>query len=219
MNTPIKTAAAILLPAGLLAFGGLSAAAVIPEAAPTTTAPAPAPLTAYPAPTGDSIPAGWITRVDDTNTLTLAFPAAWTQTDTVPAMNDDGTPRPWISATTDSTQFFPADGAADPFGVPGVIYIAAPYNADTQSMLADSIYHDLCTAQPTQTFNNVIFSGHIQLFEKCSSTTTRVVEVAAHPADRSFTAIVLVQLTGQPDDATTLNGVLRWFGRVAPAAG
>ena len=219
MKTRLKaTAAAILLPGSLFMLGHFSAAAVAPGAAPSTTVP-PSPLAAYPPPTGDAIPTGWATHVDDTNTLALAVPTAWADTDTVPAQNDDGTPRPWISATTDSAQFFPAEGAADAFSVPGVIYLAAPYDADTQSMLTGSIYHDLCAAQPMQTFDNGFFTGHIQSYESCSGTATRVIELAAHPADRSFTAIVLVQLTGQPDDAATLNGVLRWFGRVVQAPG
>jgi hypothetical protein len=38
--------------------------------------------------------------------------------------------------------------------------------------------------------------------------------VAANPADGAFTALVLVQLTGQPDDDATLDGLLSSFNRV-----
>lgn len=198
------------VPVALLAPPAHSAAAVATSS--TTTVA----VAAYPPPTGE-FPADWTIVVDDTQTIVIAVPSTWSGIDTVPAVNDDRTPRPWISATTDEAAFFPGD-AADDFGVPGVIYIAVPYESDTVGVLAASEYHQLCAADPLQTFDNGIFFGHIQSFTGCGGTATRILQVAAHPVDSSFTAYVLVQLTGQPDDAATLDGLLSSFGRHIPPA-
>ena len=208
-----KFALAMGVPVAMLAAAGQSAAAT--TTTPTTTVAATTPVEAFPPPTGE-VPADWTILTDDTQTIAIAVPGAWTQVDTVPAQNADGTPRPWISTTTDESLFFPAEGAGDTFSVPGVIYAAAPYEADTAAVLASSVYNDVCTPGPLRTYNDGVFDGHIQAFTACGATTTTVYQVAAHPADDSFTANVLIQLTGQADDGAALNGLLLSFGRVVP---
>ena len=47
----------------------------------------------------------------------------------------------------------------------------------------------LRVAQPVQTFNNATFAGHIQAFANCGGTATQVLQLAATPADQSFTAV------------------------------
>lgn len=92
MNTLRTVAMSVGLPVALLAGAAQSASATIandasgdPQAAPTTTvAPAPA-LAAFPPPTG-AIPADWPILVDDTQTIAIAAPGAWSQTDTIPAL-------------------------------------------------------------------------------------------------------------------------------------
>jgi hypothetical protein len=96
-----------------------------------------------------------------------------------------------------------------------VIYRAMPYAADTAARLAASPYNDQCTAQPMQSYDDGVFAGHIQSFESCGGTSTRIVQVAASPADGSFTASLLIQLTGLPDDDATLNGLLLSFNQAA----
>jgi hypothetical protein len=172
---------------------------------------------AFPQPTG-SVPAEWTRLVDDTQTISISVPNTWTATDLAPAANDDGTPQPWISATTDQDLFFPAPGTADTFSVPGVIYRAFPYSTDTMAPLTASSMNDLCTAGPLQTYDDSVFVGHIQTYTACGGTTSSVVRVVANPDDQAFTADLLIQLTGQPDDADTLNGLLLSFDRVDPDA-
>jgi hypothetical protein len=65
-----------------------------------------------------------------------------------------------------------------------------------------------------QTYDDGAFRGHIQFFANCGGTASRIVLVAANPGDGSFTALVLVQLTDQPDDVATLDGLLSSFNRV-----
>jgi hypothetical protein len=181
---------------------------------PATTA---APGGAFPQPTG-TVPADWTPLVDDTQTISISVPSAWTATDLAPAVNDDGSPQPWISATTDQELFFPAPGTPDTFSVPGVIYRAFPYRADTAEPLTSSSMNAVCTAGPLQTYDDGVFVGHIQEFTACGGTASRIVRVIANPGDQSFTADVLIQLTGQPDDAETLNGLLLSFVQATPGA-
>ena len=105
MNTPRTRRGRLLLPllavpAALFVVGGADAAA------PPT------------------IPDGYVELVDDTGLLTLAVPDTWTDVDTVPATNADGTPQPWISASPDFEQF------QTTFDVSGVVYRALPFTAD-----------------------------------------------------------------------------------------
>jgi hypothetical protein len=173
---------------------------------------------AFPPPTGE-IPADWTQLVDDTQTIAISVPSAWTATDLVPAQNEDGSPQPWISATTDQDLFFPSAGQEDTFGVPGVIFRAYPFDADTTQRLATSSMHDVCTAGPLETYDDGVFVGHIQTFTACNGTASSIVRVSANPADQAFTADLLIQLTGQADDAATLNGLLLSFNQVNPGAG
>jgi hypothetical protein len=178
----------------------------------TTTAPSTAP---YPPPSG-TVPAGWPILVDDTQTIAVAVPPAWTEVDTVAAQNDDGTPRPWIAASGDLADFLGTDGT-DTYGVPGMIYAALP-PTDPAGLLSRSVYHQVCAPGVVQTFANFTFTGVIQSFDACGGTPTRVVQAAGLPADGSFTGVVLVQLVGDPtpDDAIVLDGILGSFGRHVP---
>jgi hypothetical protein len=207
---------------GILNTFNMSAQPVNPT--PTTAGPAPSTSTSgspgiFPPPSGE-IPADWTPLIDDTETIVIAVPSAWTGVDLVPATNADGSPQPWISATTDQALFIPAEGTADTFSVPGVIYRADPFEADTTARLASSSLHDVCVAGPVQTYDDGAFVGHIQSFEQCGGTATRIVRVVANAPDEAFTADLLVQLTGLPDDSATLDGLLSSFntasGTVAP---
>ena len=101
--------------------------------------------------------------------------------------------------------------------MPGVVYQAAPFTADTAAELAASVYHDQCDADPALSYDDGAFIGHIQVFDNCGDTATRIVQVVANPANSSFTARLLIQLTGQPDDTATLDGLLSSFNAVTGA--
>ena len=145
------------------------------------------------------------------------MPPSWTDVDVSAGTNDNGTAQPWISASTDLDVFFPPEGTEDTFSVPGVDYAALPFTTDTAAMLASSSSHDVCTAEPVQAYDDGVFAGHIQFFDGCGGTSSRAVEIYANPADGAFTAAVFIQLTGQPDDDATLNGLLLSFNRVSSA--
>ncbi len=129
------------------------------------------------------IPAEWTRLVDDSHTISISVPAAWAAVDLAPLQNDDGTPQPWISATTDRALFFPAEGIEDTFSVPGVVYRAYPLESDTAARLEASVYHDLCVADPPQTFDDGVFVGHIQVFN--SAEAPRRASSRSSPTHRS----------------------------------
>jgi hypothetical protein len=159
-------------------------------------------------------PAAWTELTDETGTIFISVPASWTAVTLTPAHNEDGTAQPWISATTDESLFFPDDGVPDTFSVPGVVYRAFPFATDTASLLDKYAYDDVCTAEPVQTFDDGVYVGHIQMFNSCAGTTSRIVEIAANTPRGAFTAFVMVQLTGRPDDAATLDGLLASFDQI-----
>jgi hypothetical protein len=171
----------------------------------------------FPPPTGD-VPPGWTTLVDDTQTIAIAAPPSWTAIDTRPGENADGTAQPLISATTDAELFPPAEGAEVTESVPGVAYGAAPLHADTAELLETSTLHDVCSADPVSAYDDGVFVGHIQSFRGCRGTYRLIYLVAANPTDDAFTAVVIIQLTGDPDDAATLDGLLSSFNAADTAS-
>jgi hypothetical protein len=159
-------------------------------------------------------PVAWTKLTDETDTISISVPASWTAVDLTPSYDEDGTAQPWISATTDESLFFPAAGVPDTFSVPGVLYRALPLETDTASLLEEYSYDDVCSAEPVQTFDDGVYAGHIQSFSSCAGTASRIVEIAAKTPRGAFTSFVMVQLTGQPDDAATLDGVLASFDQI-----
>jgi hypothetical protein len=158
-------------------------------------------------PSGE-VPADWSRLVDDTGTISIAVPSAWTVVDTGPGQNDDGTPQPWISATTDMF-------------VPRVIYRAFPPGEFTPELLDWSRFDGLCAPDPLQPYDDGDFVGYVQSFNACDGAgASRIVEVMAIPRARSFTAYLVISLPGNADDAETLDGLLSSFsdasGSTAP---
>ena len=79
-----------------------------------------------------------------------------------------------------------------------------------------------CTLGAVQPYDDGAFVGYIGSYEGCGGTATRIVDVFANPAEGvDFTAYVSIQLTGAPDDAATLDGLLssfNWVSDPAPTA-
>jgi hypothetical protein len=137
--------------------------------------------------------------VDDTGTISIAVPSAWSLVDTGPAQNDDGTPQPWISATTEMF-------------VPRVIYRAFPTGEFNAELLDWSRFDGLCAPDPLQPYDDGDFAGYVQSFNACGGAgAARIVEVMAIPQTRSFTAYLVISLPGNADDAATLDGLLSSF--------
>jgi hypothetical protein len=172
--------------------------------APSTTVATAAPTDAF-SPSG-AIPDGWTALVDDTQTLRLSVPAAWTGTIVAPLQLDNGSTQPVIAASADPNLFFGGD-----LSVSGVRYGALPRQDVTPALLDPSLWPE-CTLGAVEPYDDGAFVGYIGSYEGCGGTATRIVDVFANRAEGvDFTAYLSVQLTGAADDAATLDGLLSSF--------
>ena len=121
-----------------------------------------------------------------------------------------------ISATTDEALFYPPEGTADTF-----VFQASSTRPPRSTLTRRRAWRrrstiDVCTAGPLQTYDDGNFVGHSQIYSACNGTASNIVRVSANPADQAFTADLLIQLTGQFDDAATLKGLLLSFNQITP---
>jgi hypothetical protein len=155
------------------------------------------------------VPEGWTALVDDTQSLSLSVPAAWTGIRLAPLQLDDGYTQPIIAAATDANVFDGQD-----WSVARVIYGALP-RADVTAALLDPSEYPECTLGAVQPYDDGVFVGYLRSYEGCGGTATRIVDVFANPAEGvEFTAWVSIQLTGAADDTATLDGLLSSFNWV-----
>lgn len=173
MKTVHKLALAAGLPAVAIATFGHAASAA--GAAPTTTPP------------GATIPAGWQVLVDDTNQITVAAPPEWTDLDTVPGTNPDGSPRPWIEASTDIESFH------ETFETAGVVLTAVPHSTDLQATLAEFDV-GACAEQTPEPFTNGAFTGLIE-HQDCGEGIEYYRLVVDNPANPAVTLFLQFGLT------------------------
>jgi hypothetical protein len=141
---------------------------------------------------------GSVTILDDTGAISLAAPAAWDDVDPTPDFDGDQE-IPYIEVSTDRSRFLAGD---ETHSVPGVLYRASPYIADTQAELA-TFNETNCSDGGIAQYADGVFTGHLRTYTECGGTAARMYLLMASPADHSFTAIVIVQLveTGAAADA------------------
>lgn len=212
--TPVRRALLGLAPlvAVPVALVAGSAGAAAPPSSPPpsvpddTTAPPPGgPTDAAPPAGGQAVPEGYVELVDDTGLLTVVVPDTWTDVDTEPAANEDGSARPWISAAPDFAQF------QETFDVPGVAYTAFPYEADPQVLIDEFALSQGCESIEVEPYSDGVFTGLVQVGTSCGSSGEATWNmIAASPADSSFTALVQLQ-TATPTDQEAFDTVLRTF--------
>ena len=141
-------------------------------------------------------PAATTSLTDDTGVLTIDVPAVWTAVSTTPTTDDAGVSHAQIAAATD------LDGLYKTYATPGVIYAEHDYVADTASAITTAYdFSAECTASAVTSYSDGYFTGSRLDWTGCSGTQSRVVTVLANPLDRSFSALVLVQLPTPADDA------------------
>ena len=151
------------------------------------------------------LPAGWRVLVDDTNTISVAVPETWSDIDTAPQSNPDGTLRPHIDAATDLGVFI------DTFDAPGLTFLAVPYSAETQTEMSRYGLTGGCRDQVVQPYDDGAFAGLQGIWTACgTSGTPQWHQVVASPASQSFTLILQVQITG-PAELAVLDNILRSF--------
>ena len=156
------------------------------------------------------VPPGYTFLIDDTNRITVAVPATWADHVTAPT-TVDSTLVPSIGAATD------LDVWESSFDAPGVLSSAFPFTPDPQSLLDRSDASGGCAAPTVVPYTDGVFTGSWSQSTGCGPTDQSAWHViVSSPADRSFTAVVAVQLTG-PQDQEAFDVVLQTFN-VTPSA-
>ena len=168
---------------------------------PTPSAPVPlAPTGAVPPELLNAPATPMTTVVDDTGRLSISVPTTWTDTDSRPDINDNGSDRPLIAAASNLDEFF------SDWLVSGAQVTAFPFNSEPSALLRNLGWADYCQDGGVQSFDNGTYTGLMQTWNNCGGTATRNVQVAISPADRSATVHIEVQL---PDaDNAPLQAVL-----------
>lgn len=156
------------------------------------------------------IPVGYTPLVDDTRVLIVAVPETWIEVDTTPAVNEDGSPRPYIAASPDIEAFLGT------FDAPGMLYAAFPYQLNPLDLVDAYGLSSGCETIEIKRYEDPVFVGVIQVGTNCGPDGTTWNMVVANPADHDFTAVVQVQAAA---DDEALETVLLTFNTVESAAG
>jgi hypothetical protein len=160
-----------------------------------------------------TIPDGFVQLVDDTGLLTVVVPDTWTDVDTAPGTNADGTAQAWISAAPDYAAFRESLEAS------GVQYFALPFTADPASLVDERGLPDgACAELEESPYDDGVFVGVAQLGQQCGAAGTGTwVLVVANPPDQAFTAVVQMQSVAETDDEA-IAMILDTFNRTASGA-
>jgi hypothetical protein len=158
-----------------------------------------------------TLPPGYVQLVDDTGRITVAVPETWTDIDTAPAVNADGSPQPYIAAAPD------LDGFYETFDVPGVLYAAFPFQADGQTVIDQYGLSTECDTVEVVPYDDGAFAGIAQTGTGCGPGDASWTMVVASPADQSMTAVVQVQ-TATAADSLAMETVLATFNLTAGTA-
>ena len=190
----LSTISRACLSVAMLTTAGTPVASAAP---PTSEPPASSPSD------GDFVlPDGWTTLIDDTNIITVSVPNTWTDIDTTPRANDDGTVMPSIVAATNIQSF------NDTFDEPGVLYRAISYDADQQALMDLYGLTRGCRFKNVEPYDDGAFVGLHGTWSDCGPQfDPEWHQVVASPANQSFTVVVQIQITG-PDQASVVDNVL-----------
>jgi hypothetical protein len=135
------------------------------------------------------IPEGYTVLVDDTGLIAVAVPETWTEVDTAPAANDDGTPRPSIAASPNIQSFLTT------FDTPGVWYAAFPFAPDPLVLIDSNGLNRGCETIEVKEYSDPVFVGVVQVGTNCGPQAMTWNMVVASPPNDAFTAVVQVQTT------------------------
>jgi hypothetical protein len=176
---------------------------VVPAVSTVPTGPAvpvvPVVPTAGTAPIGESDLQGTLLQ-DSTNTIGVAVPTQWTQSNVEPATDAQGGQVPAISAAPDLAAFQAGTGV-------GMFMVAAPYTTDLQAALTD-FGPQQCQGGPATAYQDDVFTGLTQTFDNCGGLTVTVLAVNA--ASRTDHTIQIVAAT-TPGDSGPLQLIAASF--------
>lgn len=133
------------------------------------------------------------TVVDDTSSIQVSLPTAWTSRATAPIALDDGTTAPYIAASTDVSSFI------NGFTAPGLLFAKLPASTDLDASLAQYGFAGQCTDGGVSDYSDPVFTGRYQLWQDCGGTANDVVTLVAVPADASYLAVIQAQIVTDAD--------------------
>jgi serine protease Do len=105
----------------------------------------------------------YVSVTDDSGTLTLEVPAAWSDVSTAPLVSGDQS-YPQIQAATD------LDGFNTTYGVSGVMFMSAPADGGSIEQVLEGFAVDQCFDGGITDYNDGVFVGKYQLWEQCAGT-------------------------------------------------
>jgi hypothetical protein len=142
-------------------------------------------------------PVEMVSLVDDTGVLTMEVPATWTDIDTAPGTNDDGTPMPWISASTDFAAY------RETFDVPGAVFLATTYTTDLQSWIDRLGQDGPCATSVIEPYDDGALVGLHATYSQCGATGAATFHLLAANAgsDTTRTYLAQVQSTNPAEEA------------------
>lgn len=150
-------------------------------------------------------PADTMTLVDDTGLLTVDVPIGWTDVTTAPVTVSEAGSLPQIVASPNQQLFY------DTYDTPGVIYTAAPFQADTATAITATYdFTGICQDTGVTAYDDGYFVGSTQRWTACDGGTASIVTVFANPPDSGFSASVLVQVPTATDEEA-LTTILNTF--------
>ena len=136
---------------------------------------------------------------DDTGTITVEVPTAWSEVDGTEIDLEDGTVLQNVAAAPDLQAFF------DSWTSPGLSLSSAgpEQGSDVGEFMAgiESGASESCTPTPAQDYDDGLYTGLIQVFTDCGGTGAITLGIVAQPEDAAFTALVVIQLLTEADIA------------------
>lgn len=131
--------------------------------------------------------------VDDQGRIVVEAPAEWVDIDTTPFLDDNGTAWPSIRAAPD------LNGLDNSFFTPGLWYLLFDNIPPTSMLSLFTAEFDACTPLGVTDYSDAVFTGVYEIYDACQGTDTAILVLAAEPADKSSTALILVQIVNDAD--------------------
>jgi serine protease Do len=130
---------------------------------------------------------------DDLNQIVVDVPTAWVDRDTAPQQDDSGATRPYIAAAAD------LDAFGTSWNEPGLVFTVTDPVDDVYAFLDGFGLAEVCTSEGVEEYSDPVFTGAYQIWSGCNGADSVVVLLAAVPADGSYTAAILAQISSQAD--------------------
>ncbi len=135
--------------------------------------------------------ADYMTVTDDTGLITVSVPTEWGDTNGAP----NPTFGPSIYAAPDLSGFL------DTWATPGIIVESNPdlTSADLQGVLNEMDYSNACVYEGAEPYEDVLYTGTLELWSDCGGIGTIAVVLAVTPFDGSYVIRMMFQAVDDRD--------------------